>query len=231
MGELTADTAQADGGGRGQAGARTHRRRLARRGGIHDFFIIIGWCGKVIRDYFGDGARWGVRISYGEQKVQDGTGKAPELAKEWVGADRFLLMYGDILLRPPTDYALLVAAFKEDGVIAVKDGEDLTKGGAVVLDGERLHDRSRRKRHRLADSAECLLQRGHLSAHPRIFDLHGQAGKIAARRIRIHRRAQSRREGGRRLRGVTLRREWADVRDPSVLAELNKPPHAAVYGA
>jgi dTDP-glucose pyrophosphorylase len=26
---------------------------------------------------------------------------------------------------------------------------------------------------------------------------------------------------GARLRGVTLRREWADVRDPSVLAELN----------
>ncbi len=41
---------------------------------------------------------------------------------DWIGRDRFLLTYGDILLRPPTDYALLVAAFKEDGVIAVKDG-------------------------------------------------------------------------------------------------------------
>ena len=51
-----------------------------------------------------------------------------------MGADKFLLTYGDILLRPPTDYALLVAAFQEDGVIAVKDGEDLTKGGAVILD-------------------------------------------------------------------------------------------------
>jgi dTDP-glucose pyrophosphorylase len=29
-------------------------------------------------------------------------------------------------------------------------------------------------------------------------------------------------KAGARLRGVTLRREWADVRDPSVLAELNK---------
>src|ERR1700678_260238 len=104
--------------------------------GIGDFFLIVGWCGQVIRDHFGDGKQWGVRISYGERLVQDGTGKAPELAREWVGADRFLLTYGDILLRPPTDYALLVAAFKEDGVIAVKDGEDLTKGGAVVLDGD-----------------------------------------------------------------------------------------------
>ena len=29
-------------------------------------------------------------------------------------------------------------------------------------------------------------------------------------------------ETGAHLLGVTLRREWADVRDPSVLAELNK---------
>src|SRR5476651_1564378 len=50
--------------------------------GIHDFFIIIGWCGDVIRAYFGEGKPWGVRIGYGEQVVQDGTGKAPEIAKE-----------------------------------------------------------------------------------------------------------------------------------------------------
>src|SRR5260370_15353462 len=95
---------------------------------ITDFFIITGWCGNVIRDYFGGGKSWNVNIRYREQVVQDGTGNAPELAKEWVGNDRFLLTYGDILLRPPTAYVLLVDAFKDDGVIAVNDGEDLTNG-------------------------------------------------------------------------------------------------------
>src|SRR5208282_5400633 len=56
--------------------------------GIRDFFIVTGWCGHVIRGHFGDGGPWGVNISYGEQVVQDGTGKAPELAKEWIGPDR-----------------------------------------------------------------------------------------------------------------------------------------------
>ncbi len=51
-----------------------------------------------------------------------------------VGRDTFFLTYGDILLKPPTDYKLLAQACREAGVIAVKDGEDLTKGGAVVLD-------------------------------------------------------------------------------------------------
>src|SRR5271163_1888298 len=78
---------------------------LRDRAGIKDFFIITGWCGHVIRDYFGDGTKWGVNVAYGEQAVQDGTGKAPEVAQDWLGNDRFLLTYGDILLaRPPTDY-------------------------------------------------------------------------------------------------------------------------------
>ena len=46
-------------------------------------------------------------------------------------------MYGDIFLVPPTDYKFSREAFQEDGVIAVKKAtkEELSKGGAVVLDG------------------------------------------------------------------------------------------------
>ena len=174
--------------------------------GIRDFFIITGWCGHVIRDYFGDGTHWNVNITYGEQVVQDGTGKAPELAKDWVGQDSFLLTYGDILLRPPTDYALLVEAFREDGVIAVKDGEDLTKGGAVVLDQRRLHDRSGGKGLGRA-ARECLLQRGHLSAARR-------ASSTSPRKLEKSPRGEYEFtdalkacvKAGARLRGVTLQR-------------------------
>ena len=42
--------------------------------------------------------------------MQDGTGKAPELAKRFVGDDPFLLTYGDILVRPKT-YATMVERF------------------------------------------------------------------------------------------------------------------------
>ena len=65
---------------------------------------------------------------------------AANIDKAWVGADRFFLTYGDILLRPPTDYALLSGAFREDGVIALKkvSEEELAKGGAVVLDANGL---------------------------------------------------------------------------------------------
>jgi NDP-sugar pyrophosphorylase family protein len=189
--------------------------------GVREIFIIVGWCGHVIRDHFGDGHRLGVRITYGEQKVQDGTGKAADPARDWVGQDVFLLTYGDILLRPPTDYALLVAAFKEDGVIAVKDGEDLTKGGAVILND--------------AGFMIDLVEKGALSElppnayynagiyllQPRIFDYTARLQKSPRGEYEFTDALKAAIRHGDRLRGVTLRKAWADVRDPGVLAELN----------
>src|SRR5205807_10436946 len=55
--------------------------------GIVELFIVTGFGAKVIEDYFGNGGKLGVKIEYGRQLVQDGTGKAPELAQRFVGLD------------------------------------------------------------------------------------------------------------------------------------------------
>ena len=191
---------------------------------IRDFFVVTGWCGQVIRDHFCSGDKWKVRISYGEQIVQDGTGKAPELAKPWIGADRFLLTYGDIILQqPPTDYALLVKAFKEDGVIAVKDGEDLTKGGAVVLDGDGFMIDLIEKGASSQVPKNAYYNAGIYLLTPGIFTYTAKLEKSPRGEYEFTDALKAFvKQGGARLRGVTLRRSWADVRDPSVLAELNK---------
>ena len=80
--------------------------------GADGICIITGWKAEVIESYFGDGSRWGTTIGYVRQEVQDGTGKAPELAKEFVGDDYFILTYGDILV-PRETYQAMVARFGE----------------------------------------------------------------------------------------------------------------------
>ncbi len=75
--------------------------------GIRDIFIVTGWRADVIENYFGDGKQFAARIAYGRQVVQDGTGKAPEAAKKFVGDSPFLLTYGDILV-PPETYARMI---------------------------------------------------------------------------------------------------------------------------
>src|SRR5687767_3334225 len=67
--------------------------------GIQEFFIVTGYKAETIEKYFGDGNGRGLKIFYGRQVVQDGTGKAPEVAKSFVGSDDFVLTYGDILVK------------------------------------------------------------------------------------------------------------------------------------
>src|ERR1043165_5964331 len=81
--------------------------------GIREVFIVTGWRADVIENYFGDGSRWEMTIRYGRQIVQDGTGKAPELAKDFIGASPFILTYGDILVRAET-YGQMVRRYRED---------------------------------------------------------------------------------------------------------------------
>jgi dTDP-glucose pyrophosphorylase len=163
-----------------------------------------------------------VNIAYGEQVLQDGTGKAPELAKEWVGKDKFLLTYGDILLRPPTDYKLLVEAFHETGVIAVKDGEDLTKGGAVVLDRDGFMIDLVEKGGSGQVPANAFYNAGIYILSSLIFKYTSTLEKSPRGEYEFTDALKALVKAGARLRGVTLRNAWADVRDPSVLAELNK---------
>src|SRR5437773_619838 len=78
--------------------------------GISQIFIVTGYRAETIEGHFHDGKQLGVSIAYGRQLVQDGTGKAPELAKEFIGRDAFLLTYGDILVKPET-YSQMLARF------------------------------------------------------------------------------------------------------------------------
>ena len=80
--------------------------------GIRDVFTVTGFRAEAIEHYFGDGSKWNVRMSYGRQVVQNGTGKAPELARDFVGRSTFLLTYGDILVRPET-YRQMIHRFEE----------------------------------------------------------------------------------------------------------------------
>jgi len=200
--------------------------------GIRDFFIVTGWCGHVIRNHFGDGGPWGVKIAYGEQVVQDGTGKAPELAKEWVGQDRFLLTYGDILLQPPTDYKLLVDAFKEDGVISltIKDPKELAKGGAVVLDQDGFMINLIEKAPADQIPPNSFYNAGIYLLTPAIFKHTAALEKSPRGEYEFTDALKAIVKAGARLRGVTLRHEWADVRDPSVLAKLNERTQSSSGG-
>lgn len=64
--------------------------------GLTDITLVIGYLGHVIKDYFGDGEKFGVKISYFVEDSPLGTAgalfKMPELTED------FLLLCGDVIL-------------------------------------------------------------------------------------------------------------------------------------
>lgn len=82
--------------------------------GLTDIILVIGHLGKVIKDYFGDGSRWDVTISYFIETQPLGTAGAlfrmPELQED------FLLMSGDVML--DVDFHRFINFHKEHQALA-----------------------------------------------------------------------------------------------------------------
>ena len=68
-----------------------------RRNGITDICIIIGHLGEVIRDYFGNGGKFGVSISYFIEDIPMGTAGALPHILEFLSEPYFLLLNGDTI--------------------------------------------------------------------------------------------------------------------------------------
>jgi bifunctional UDP-N-acetylglucosamine pyrophosphorylase/glucosamine-1-phosphate N-acetyltransferase len=73
-----------------------HCLNAVRTSGIEEALIVIHYMGDAIRQYFGDGKKFGLKIEYVEQKAVLGTGNAVSMVEPYV-KDDFLLVYGDLL--------------------------------------------------------------------------------------------------------------------------------------
>lgn len=69
---------------------------LLRRAEVRNIVFAIGHLGEKIREYFGNGSKFGVRISYSQEKKRLGTAGALRNASYHVN-DTFLAIHGDIL--------------------------------------------------------------------------------------------------------------------------------------
>ncbi len=116
-------------------------------------------------------------------------------------------------------------AFHEDGVIAVKkvSAEELSKGGAVVLNQDGFMIDLVEKAAAGQVPANAFYNAGIYLLTPRIFTYTATLQKSPRGEYEFTDALKASIKAGDRLRGVTLRGEWADVRDPAVLAELNRP--------
>lgn len=73
-----------------------HQIELAKRYGMEEVFLLSGHLGHVIRDYFGDGSRFGIPIRHITEKKPMGTAGCLALLPPM--EERFMVLYGDVVL-------------------------------------------------------------------------------------------------------------------------------------
>jgi NDP-sugar pyrophosphorylase family protein len=192
-----------------------------RAAGVTRFQIIVGWRAEVVRDFFGDGSRFGVAMEYITQEVQDGTGRVVELAKGFAGAEPFTLSYGDILV-DPANYHRLADLGDAEALISVKHNPgEIAKGGAVFVN-ERFEMTDLREKPKPGEPTSPWYNAGIYTFRPSIFEFTAKLEKSPRGEYELTDAIRSLAQSGRLVQVVELAGDWADVRDPEVLAQLNE---------
>ena len=204
--------------------------------GIDQFCIITGFRAEVVENYFRDGSKFGCKIQYVRQVIQDGTGRAPELAKDFVGSDPFLLTYGDILVVPQT-YKDMVVRFQSgshgafDGVITVTPGQDVTKGGLNFFCPEFCLQRVVEKpspgeveqytREGFIKQGEPVwYNAGIYIFKPVLFQFTAKLQKSPRGEYELPDAINGMCKAGFKIAGLKIAGRWVDVRDPETLQSL-----------
>lgn len=106
---------------------------------IRDIVIVIGHLGDVIKNHFGDGAKFGVKIRYIEEERPTGTAGPIKVARQLFADQPFLMYYGDVLaeinLRELIDYHL---QFGTVATLALTSVPDPSAYGAVRMSGQKV---------------------------------------------------------------------------------------------
>jgi dTDP-glucose pyrophosphorylase len=200
---------------------------------VGELLLIVGYRADAVRDFFRDGSRYNVAIQYKTQTVQDGTGRVVELAHDFVGNCPFILAYGDILVDPANYRRLVNLSDDVEATLTVTRGEDVSKGGAVFLNDEMdlvdLREKaqpvagigdagSRDQRSRL----QPWYNAGLYAFRPSIFDFTAKLKPSPRGEYELTDAIREVAQSGKKVKALELTGEWADVRDPEILAKLNQ---------
>ncbi|GAW94070.1 D-glycero-beta-D-manno-heptose 1,7-bisphosphate 7-phosphatase [Calderihabitans maritimus] len=110
------------------------------RHGIHRFLFLVSYKAEQIREYFGDGSRWGVEIEYSMETVPAGTGGALKHALDKL-EDLFILFNGDTIFDfNYLDLALWLEKQRASAAVALREVEDAGRYGAVAVLGRKVRD-------------------------------------------------------------------------------------------
>jgi dTDP-glucose pyrophosphorylase len=192
-----------------------------RDAGACRFLMIVGYHAETVRNFFGDGRHHNVDIEYATQTVQDGTGRVVNLARNFTGESPFILSYGDILISPVNYKHVVDLPNDLEAIITVTRGEDVSKGGAVFVN-EQMELVDLREKPKSGEPTSPWYNAGLYAFRPSIFEFIAKLEPSSRGEYELTDAIRDLAHSGKTVKALELTGEWADVRDPEILAKLNQ---------
>tara|TARA_Y100001936_G_scaffold202941_1_gene205744 strand:+ start:1294 stop:2325 length:1032 start_codon:yes stop_codon:yes gene_type:complete len=108
--------------------------------GITEIAIIIGGIGSnKVREYYGDGNKFGVKITYIEQDEPRGIAHAIRLCKDFVNNDKFLVFLGDnIIQKSIVDFVEKFKKSDYDATVLLCEVNNPSRFGIADIENEKI---------------------------------------------------------------------------------------------
>ena len=190
-----------------------------RDAGITEIAIIIGGIGsKKVKEYYGDGEKFGVKISYVEQDEPRGIAHAILLCKEFIGNEKFLTFLGDnILLDDISEYVKNFEKSNADASIVLCEVDNPTRFGiADVKEGiiTKIVEKPKNPLSNLAVIGVYLLK-------PKVFDIIKRLKPSWRNELEITDTLQIMLEEKQKIIYNTVESNWKDTGTPEDIIQAN----------
>ncbi len=193
-----------------------HVIALFRQHEIRDLVISVGSLGAKIKEHFGDGSKFGVRLQYLDQaEAESGTAQPVRQAKKLLLNEPFFCYYGDVLAEINlSDLAEFHLAHHEAATVALTSVAKSSEWGVVALHGSKIL--RFQEKPEVTPGLSHVISAGIYVLNPEIFEA------IASRDRSLELDVFPKLASSGRLYGFPFEGKWFDVGTPEIYEQAVK---------
>ena len=191
--------------------------------GITEIGIIIGDVyPEKVKEYYGTGEKFGVKITYIYQDSPKGISHAIRLCKDFIGNDRFIVYLGDNVLRKNLiDYTKKFESSDSDAMILLCEVDEPQRFGIAELDKDN-PGVIKKIMEKPKDSPSNLAVIGIYFLTPKIFDIIDKLKPSWRGELEITEALQLLMDDGNKIEYDTVTGWWKDTGTPEDIIHANK---------
>jgi len=191
-----------------------------KKAGVTEIAIIIGDVyPEKVKEYYEDGSKFGVNITYVYQEEPKGIAHAIRLCKDFIKNDRFIVYLGDNVLRKDLiEYTKKFQTSKSDAMILLCKVDNPQRFGIVELDGDKIKKIMEKPKNPPTNLAVI----GIYFLSPKIFDIIDKLKPSWRNEFEITEALQLLMDEGHTIIYDTVTGWWKDTGTPEDIIHANK---------